>query len=314
MALKLVKRGLTGGDSKSLPPINHRDPIKIDIGGVIFGIFINGQKYVKFDNEYDRLFREKIREVYRELGIDKKEHEYLSRKHFPRLEPRLWKSAIYVHGMADAKKFYNLADTSTNAVVPRGLKSNYKKVKRLRNLKIDELKATWTPWCTFLDESNLEPVTVGVRFRRLDSEYNAFNFSKDKAEERAKKFTNAKHFYVYRDDLYSFDSLDGNTEEEQKLLIKQYYFKKEKQFERLQKEIRLFEKIEAMEVQESREPIPEDVRFAVWRRDGGKCVRCGSKKTLEFDHIIPFSKGGSNTERNIQLLCEKCNREKSNKI
>jgi 5-methylcytosine-specific restriction endonuclease McrA len=63
-----------------------------------------------------------------------------------------------------------------------------------------------------------------------------------------------------------------------------------------------------------REPIPEDVKFAVWRRDGGRCVICGSKEKLEFDHIIPVSKGGSNTVRNIQLLCESCNRKKSNKI
>ena len=35
---------------------------------------------------------------------------------------------------------------------------------------------------------------------------------------------------------------------------------------------------------------------------------------LEFDHLIPFSKGGSNTYRNIQLLCEPCNRSKSAKI
>jgi len=68
-----------------------------------------------------------------------------------------------------------------------------------------------------------------------------------------------------------------------------------------------------MEV-ETREPIPEHVRFVVWRRDEGKCVKCGSKENLEFDHIIPLSKGGSNTARNIQLLCEKCNREKSDKI
>ena len=60
--------------------------------------------------------------------------------------------------------------------------------------------------------------------------------------------------------------------------------------------------------------IPEDVRFEVWRRDGGKCVKCGSQKELEFDHIIPFSKDGSNTARNIQLLCETCNRSKGNSI
>jgi len=60
--------------------------------------------------------------------------------------------------------------------------------------------------------------------------------------------------------------------------------------------------------------IPASVKKEVWRRDEGKCVECGSKERLEYDHIIPFSKGGSNTARNIQLLCEKCNREKYNQI
>ena len=59
-----------------------------------------------------------------------------------------------------------------------------------------------------------------------------------------------------------------------------------------------------------REPIPDDVKMFVWKRDGGRCVKCESREKLEFDHIIPLSKGGSNTARNIQLLCEKCNREK----
>ncbi|MBC8484460.1 MAG: HNH endonuclease [Bacteroidetes bacterium] len=60
--------------------------------------------------------------------------------------------------------------------------------------------------------------------------------------------------------------------------------------------------------------IPPAVKLAVWRRDQGKCVQCKSKEKLEYDHIIPISKGGSNTERNVQLLCEKCNRDKSAKI
>ena len=60
--------------------------------------------------------------------------------------------------------------------------------------------------------------------------------------------------------------------------------------------------------------ITQAVKDRVWNRDGGKCVQCGSNENLEFDHIIPFSKGGANTYRNIQLLCEPCNRSKSAKI
>ncbi len=60
--------------------------------------------------------------------------------------------------------------------------------------------------------------------------------------------------------------------------------------------------------------ISQKVKDLVWNRDGGKCVECGSKENLEFDHIIPHSKGGANTYRNIQLLCEPCNRSKSAKI
>lgn len=63
-----------------------------------------------------------------------------------------------------------------------------------------------------------------------------------------------------------------------------------------------------------REVIPSEVRREVWRRDGGRCVQCGSQERLEYDHIIPVSKGGSSTARNLQLLCETCNRAKSDSI
>ena len=62
--------------------------------------------------------------------------------------------------------------------------------------------------------------------------------------------------------------------------------------------------------EKSRQFIEDDVKIAVWRRDNARCVKCGSNKDLEFDHIIPVSMGGSSTERNLQLLCERCNREK----
>ncbi len=60
--------------------------------------------------------------------------------------------------------------------------------------------------------------------------------------------------------------------------------------------------------------ISQSVKDKVWNRDGGRCVECGSNEDIEFDHIIPHSKGGANTYRNIQLLCEPCNRSKSAKI
>ncbi len=63
-----------------------------------------------------------------------------------------------------------------------------------------------------------------------------------------------------------------------------------------------------------RDPIPDKVKMFVWQRDQGRCVRCGSNESLEFDHIIPVVMGGANTARNLQLLCERCNREKGGNL
>src|SRR5439155_9187621 len=63
-----------------------------------------------------------------------------------------------------------------------------------------------------------------------------------------------------------------------------------------------------------REAIPDDVKAFVWQRDKGRCAQCGSNKLLEFDHIVPLAMGGANTARNIQLLCETCNREKGGNL
>jgi len=61
--------------------------------------------------------------------------------------------------------------------------------------------------------------------------------------------------------------------------------------------------------------IPTRVKLEVWERDGGKCAKCKSGVDLHFDHIIPYSKGGSSsTPDNIQLLCGKHNLEKHDRI
>lgn len=61
--------------------------------------------------------------------------------------------------------------------------------------------------------------------------------------------------------------------------------------------------------------IPPEVKLEVWKRDKGKCVICGSTDNLHFDHIIPFSKGGSSlVAENIQLLCARHNIAKRDRI
>lgn len=84
----------------------------------------------------------------------------------------------------------------------------------------------------------------------------------------------------------------------------------------LEKQVRqeLIDSGELFGDQTKRPPIPREVADAVYSRDQGRCVYCGSTENLQFDHIIPFSKGGATSLENLQLLCQKCNLEKSNKI
>jgi hypothetical protein len=70
----------------------------------------------------------------------------------------------------------------------------------------------------------------------------------------------------------------------------------------------------ALPVDPRRTPIPPDIRSEVWRRDGGRCVNCGSTGNLEFDHLIPVSMGGAHTVRNLQLLCVGCNAAKGGNL
>jgi len=66
---------------------------------------------------------------------------------------------------------------------------------------------------------------------------------------------------------------------------------------------------------ERRRIIPTAVKLAVWKREGGKCRLCQATDELHFDHIVPFSKGGTSlTEENVQLLCARHNLEKRDNI
>ena len=61
--------------------------------------------------------------------------------------------------------------------------------------------------------------------------------------------------------------------------------------------------------------IPTEVKLEVWARDRGRCVKCGAEDELHFDHVLPFSKGGTSMKaENVQLLCARHNLEKHAKI
>jgi 5-methylcytosine-specific restriction endonuclease McrA len=64
--------------------------------------------------------------------------------------------------------------------------------------------------------------------------------------------------------------------------------------------------------------INEKTRLKVLKKDNYRCVKCGRSPSthlnlsLHIDHIKPFSKGGDNSEENLQTLCNKCNLGKGN--
>ena len=63
--------------------------------------------------------------------------------------------------------------------------------------------------------------------------------------------------------------------------------------------------------------IPQSVKFKVFRRDNQVCQQCGKNvpfHQINFDHIIPWTKGGSSDERNIRMLCESCNKIKGSRF
>lgn len=116
---------------------------------------------------------------------------------------------------------------------------------------------------------------------------------------------------LYQDSLYRV--CGEFTSAQQRLLVLEASDKERQLFERLKAK---FDSPGGNAGTRARHRIPEAVRIEVWRRDQGRCATpgCGSRENLEYDHIIPIDAGGNNTARNVELLCEACNRRKSNKI
>lgn len=79
-----------------------------------------------------------------------------------------------------------------------------------------------------------------------------------------------------------------------------------------------FSKEQFIKIQRAR--VTNELREKIKRRDNYTCCRCGNSiwrepnLLLEVDHIIPVSKGGETEPDNLQTLCWRCNRQKSDKV
>lgn len=117
-----------------------------------------------------------------------------------------------------------------------------------------------------------------------------------------------RRWWLFRDEVYwEEDDLDAV---EVKALALERLTKNDR---RIRRAVAMMEQASAFTAP-TREGISDEVKVFVWNRDGGRCVACGSKERLEFDHVIPLALGGANTARNLQLLCETCNRAKGASI
>ncbi|MEV4518500.1 TerD family protein [Dactylosporangium sp. NPDC049525] len=78
--------------------------------------------------------------------------------------------------------------------------------------------------------------------------------------------------------------------------------------------LKIAKRIVAAPGQRDSRSVPPAIRAEVWRRDGGACVECQATEYLEFDHVIPWSRGGATSVGNLQLLCRRCNLAKGARI
>jgi 5-methylcytosine-specific restriction endonuclease McrA len=117
-----------------------------------------------------------------------------------------------------------------------------------------------------------------------------------------------RQYWLYRGRAYWED--DGLSEEDVAALVHERDRKKQRQLDRAHS----VTSASAHPDPGRREGLSREVRLHVWERDEGRCQRCGSTTLLQFDHIIPVARGGSNSPGNLELLCDVCNREKSDSL
>ena len=118
-------------------------------------------------------------------------------------------------------------------------------------------------------------------------------------------------FEKIRDGIWVYNGLFRLTDVWQETSVRRQVFK----FKLEILDLPTFRSAGSTQVPEHDRVIPSAIKLEVWRRDKGCCVQCGSSENLHFDHVIPYSQGGSSKDaKNIQILCAKHNLAKHDRI
>ena len=97
-----------------------------------------------------------------------------------------------------------------------------------------------------------------------------------------------------------------------KLKVEEYVLERGDEYKKLVNKIDRLRQISSNRMQINRKQISDHVLAFVLQRDLNKCVLCGDESNLQFDHILPFSKGGNNEPENLRVLCQQCNQSRGN--
>ncbi|MBR6788247.1 MAG: HNH endonuclease [Clostridia bacterium] len=157
----------------------------------------------------------------------------------------------------------------------------------------------------------------------------------DNYKKEYQQYINDVPDYVMMEDTEGFYSRLGFANIDESMLTVEYTFSytsgggmAKREFTVPMTEENIVDLIKALEAKltisaftkEQRALMTNKLREFIKKRDNFTCCGCGNSiytepnLLLEIDHIIPVSKGGCTIEENLQTLCWKCNRAKSNKM
>lgn len=137
---------------------------------------------------------------------------------------------------------------------------------------------------------------IQIRHRGLSSASYASLMREQVTTPRPLANRGGQRYWMFEDGVFWDD--EDLTPEDVLALVRDRDRRRERKLERARANVAAGEAPRAQ-----RDPIPREVRLAVFERDGGRCVECGSNFELRFDHVIPVAMGGASTLENLQVLC-----------